>query len=224
MDTAIEGAPTLAITVEAALEATCALVIEAELWDTVSTAHRLGVLATVAARVHLDGARLALAWMTGVLACMAAAVQLLAANTTARGAALMESRETRLLGCCLRAAHGDGLGTAEAFLRDGDSTRRTGTWMTRIGAAVSAFAAAASLATAMWIGTAAARRVLHAAAPAPVDLGDVFSCILASWTSPSTASVANLWIFLHSIVLFGLLDAAVGPLAHAWQVQHRVAL
>lgn len=224
MHAAIEGASTFVFACKVTLEAGGTAVVEAVARRAVAAAHGLGMLTTVASCFHLHRAWLAAAWMTDVLTRVNAAVELLAASVSARCAALVERRKAGLLCRGLRASHRDGLGTAEALLRDGDGAGWAWTWVAGIRAAVGAFASATSLTAAVWVGTPASRWVLSAATPAPVDLGHVFPRILASWTSPCSASVADLGIFLHGIVFFGLLDAALGPLADAWQVQHRVAL
>ena len=224
MHATVKGASALILAGKATLKAGAGRVVEAVSRCTVSTTHGLGVCSTVATCLDLDVAGLAVARMTGVLTRVHAAIQLLAADVSARRAALVQSRETRLLARGLRATHRNRLGAAEALLGDGDSTWRTGTGMARISTAVSALAAAAALTAAVRVGSAAARWVLYASTPAPIDLGHIFACVLTAGASPCAATIANLGVLLHGVVLFGLLDTALGPFADAWKMQHRVAL
>ncbi len=90
--------------------------------------------------------------------------------------------------------------------------------MAGICAPVCTLSTATTLATAMRVRASAPRRVLHATTPAPVDLVDVFPIILAARASPSDTEIGDLGVILHSIVLFGLFDAALGPFADTWKV------
>lgn len=92
MHAAIKRALALVVARETTLESRAGLVVEAFLRYAISTAHVLGVLATIAARFDLDGAWLAITGMASVLARVYTAVEFLAASVTARGATLMKGR------------------------------------------------------------------------------------------------------------------------------------
>lgn len=97
MDTAVKGAFALVFASIATFKGRVAFVVKADVYSAVSAAHGFGVLATVASCFKLYGAGLTIARVTGVLANVHAAVELLAASVTTRSAVLVEGREAGLL-------------------------------------------------------------------------------------------------------------------------------
>lgn len=89
MYSAIKGAMALVLAGETALEGGLALIIEAFARVSVPAPHRSYVLTTVAASLYLDGARLTVAGMAGILARVNTAIELLAADVSARSTALV---------------------------------------------------------------------------------------------------------------------------------------
>lgn len=96
--------------------------------------------------------------------------------------------------------------------------------MALVGASMGAPTFTATLTTAVRVGTASTSGLLRPAAPAPVDLGHVLACILATRTPPRSAAVTDLGIFLHRVLLFHFLDARFCPFAGTVEMEHVVAL
>ena len=67
-------------------------------------------------------------------------------------------------------------------------------------------------------------RIHNLSAPAPVLLRNVLPCILAAGAPPRSPPSPDLRIFLHGILFFHLLHAALGPLLGAAEVKDSAAL